>query len=171
MNDIDRTAVACGGTQGGQAMDRSPPKGWPRISASVFYDDPARAIDWLEEAFGFETRVKVTGSEGQIVHSELELAEGLIMVGSTAGRPGSAGPRSVGGANTQSLCIFVDDVDAHCARARAAGAPIVTEPEDTDHGDRCYLAEDGEGHRWWFAQRFDEVVAEECRKPYLARRT
>jgi uncharacterized glyoxalase superfamily protein PhnB len=56
------------------------------------------------------------------------------------------------------MMVFVDDVDAHCERARAAGATITSEPTTTDHGeeywaDRTYEVEDIEGHRWWFAQR------------------
>jgi uncharacterized glyoxalase superfamily protein PhnB len=64
----------------------------------------------------------------------------------------------VNGVNTQTLCVFVDDVDAHCARAKAAGATILNEPKTTDYGeeywtDRAYLARDLEGHQWWFMQR------------------
>jgi uncharacterized glyoxalase superfamily protein PhnB len=60
--------------------------------------------------------------------------------------------------NTQSLCVYVDDVDAHCERARAAGAKIIREPKTTDYGDkywtdRSYGAVDPEGHLWWFMQR------------------
>jgi uncharacterized glyoxalase superfamily protein PhnB len=67
-------------------------------------------------------------------------------------------PRAVGGANTQAVMIYVDDVEAHCARARAAGAKIATEPTTTDYGedywtDRGYECEDLEGHHWWFYQR------------------
>jgi uncharacterized glyoxalase superfamily protein PhnB len=62
------------------------------------------------------------------------------------------------GANTQGLFLYVDDIDAHCERARAAGAKVLTEPKVSDYGeeywaDRGYEAEDPEGHRWWFAQR------------------
>jgi len=45
----------------------------------------------------------------------------------------------------------VDDVDAHCRRARAAGASIESEPEDKEWGHRMYAASDPEGHRWYFA--------------------
>lgn len=140
------------------------PDGWPRISSSIFYDDAAKAIDWLCEAYGFELRFKVEGEGGRIEHSELTFGDGLIMVGQTGGRssrpeplPGKS-PRSLGGGNTQSLCLFVDDVDAHCARARAAGARIIDEPTDGDHGpeywtDRTYRTEDLEGHHWFFMQR------------------
>ena len=145
------------------------PRGWPRISAAVFYLDPAAAIDWLCEAFDFELRLKVEGAEGRIEHSELEYGDGLIMVGgagpryrdrdeATPWRRKVASPLTVEGHVTQNLCIYVDDADAHCAKARAAGAEICYEPTTTDYGedywaDRSYAAIDPEGHVWWFMQR------------------
>lgn len=143
---------------------RATPAGWPRISVSVYYEDPARAIDWLVGAFGFELRLKVEGEGGAIEHSELTYGEGLMFVGGAGPasrhpeRQFPASPRSVGGRNTQAMCIFVDDVDAHCAAAREAGARIEMEPRTTDYGeeywaDRSYLAVDPEGHHWWFMQR------------------
>ena len=144
---------------------KSTPKGWPRISSSIFYDDAAGAIDWLCRAFGFEVRLRVEGEKGRIEHSELVFGDGLIMVGSSnadgqAGPPFKAkfkSPRSVGG-NTQSMMVYVDDADAHCARARAAGAEIFMEPAVHDYGedywaDRSYGAVDPEGHHWWFTER------------------
>lgn len=135
-----------------------PPEGWPRISSALFYDDAAAAIDWLCRAFGFEVRLRIDGDDGSIVHSELCFGEGVIMVGTASAERGLQSPRSLGGANTQGLFGYVDDVDAHCARARAAGATIVSEPVDKNYGDdwgtdRGYEALDCEGHRWWFAQR------------------
>lgn len=138
----------------------TPHKDWPRISSALFYDDASKAIDWLCAAFGFEVRLKIEGEGGRIEHSELTCDGGLIMVGSVGGKAGSErshckSPRSLGGANTQSLCVYVDDVDAHCVRARAAGAKIVREPKTEDYGDeygahRSYEAEDLEGHHWFF---------------------
>lgn len=141
---------------------KPPPAGWPRISASVFYDDPARAIDWLCRAFGFEVRIKVE-HEGKIVHSELTYGEGVIMVGPASEKPNHPemkprSPKSLGGATTQAVMLYVDDVDSHCARARAAGAQVAPEPALHDYGaeywaDRSYGARDPEGHFWWFTQR------------------
>ena len=143
-----------------------PPPGWPRLSASVFYDDPRAAIDWLCAAFGFEVRLKVEGEGGRIEHSELTFGEALIMVGGTGVRseakePWQAltrSPKSIGGFNTQGICLHIDDLDGHCERARTAGATIYYEPKDTDYGDdywadRSYGAFDLEGHQWWFMQR------------------
>ena len=134
------------------------PKGWPRMFASVYYEDARSAIDWLGRAFGFEVRLKVEGDAGSIVHSELTLGDGLIMVGSADRRAGHRSPRALDGANTQALFVYVDDADAHCARARAEGARIVTEPTTTDYGeehwsDHGYQCQDVEGHTWWFAHR------------------
>jgi uncharacterized glyoxalase superfamily protein PhnB len=56
---------------------------------------------------------------------------------------------------------YVDDVDAHFERAKAAGATMLSEPEDTPWGDRHYRVEDLEGHRWMFAQHVRDVAPEE----------
>lgn len=154
---IDRMTIA----------SKQPPKGWPRISASIVYKDAASAIDFLCAAFGFEIQLKVDGEGGKIVHAELVLGGGLVLVGDgdDAGtespkppRPWRKSPGEVGGANTQSLCIHIDDADAHCERAREAGAVIIDEPRTTDYGegfwaDRTYECVDPEGHHWWFMQR------------------
>lgn len=139
------------------------PPGWPRISTALYYDDGAAAIDWLCRAFGFELRLKVEGDGGRIEHSELVYGEGVIMAGDVSPSkqekfPYRRSPSQVGGANTQNLMVYVDDVEAHCRQARAAGAKIVSEPKTTDYGeeyweDRGYEAEDIGGHHWWFYQR------------------
>ena len=134
------------------------PKGWPRLSSALFYEDAAAAIAWICRAFDFQIRIKVDGENGAVVHSELEYGEALVMVAAASPEKRGTSPRSLQGANTQSLFLYVDDIDAHCARARAAGAKILTEPTVSDYGeeywaDRGYEAEDPEGHRWWFAQR------------------
>ncbi len=143
---------------------KPPPQGWPRISPSLNYVHARSAIDWLCRAFGFEVQMLHEGPDGRVHHSQLIYGGGLIMVSEEAQnsahpeRVQRMSPRSVGGANTIGLMLYVDDVDAHCARARAAGARIVTEPKNTDYGpdyweDRAYEAADPDGHHWWFVQR------------------
>ena len=138
------------------------PAGWPRMSASVFYDDPHAAIAWLVRAFDFEVRMKVEGDDGVILHSELIYGEGLVMVVGTGGKAPwqktYRTPKAIDGSISQALAFFVDDVDAHHARAIAAGANIVRELSTNDYGDdywadRSYGALDPEGHLWWFMQR------------------
>ena len=138
------------------------PKGWPRLSASVYYEDPRAAIEWLCKAFGFEKRLVIEADDGTIVHSEVVYGEGLIMVGGTARRYGdcaiTSSPQGLGGKITGALCFFVDDCDLHHAVASAAGATIIRPPTTSDYGDdywtdRSYGALDPEGHLWWFMQR------------------
>lgn len=134
------------------------PDGWPRISSSIYYEDPKAAIDWLCKAFGFEVRLLVESGSGELVHSELVYGEGLLMVGGVGARPFFKSPKLVGG-NTQSLMVYVrEDIEKHFARAKEHGARIFQELNVTDYGeaywsDRSYGAIDPEGHHFWFNQR------------------
>ena len=150
-------------------MRKPPPPGVPQLTSSLFYREPAKAIDWLCGAFGFELQLKVEGEPGEIVYSELVYGGAQVSVSAAAQagdafEPGRefkarhASPLDVGGRNTQALCLFVDDADAHCAQARAHGATIFSEPATHDYGDdywsdRSYGAADLEGHAWWFMHR------------------
>ena len=143
-------------------MPENPPDNMPRISAYLLYEDVAGALDWLAKAFGFRERMRLPGPQGQIVHAEMELADGVIMMGN----PGDEyrNPKRLGHV-TQHLYVYVDDVDEHYQHARQAGATILAEPEDQFYGDRRYGAEDPEGHQWYFAQHVRDVSPEEMSFP------
>src|SRR5689334_25108695 len=117
-------------------MKQTPP-GWPRASSALAYERAAEAIDWLSKAFGFEVKLKVPGEGGRIEHAELVFGEALFMVGDPKPErtPYRKAPSEIGGVNTQSILIYVDDVEAHCTRARAAGAKITTEIATHDYGE------------------------------------
>jgi uncharacterized glyoxalase superfamily protein PhnB len=141
-------------------VTRPTPPGWPRISSSLAYLDPVRAIDWLVTAFGFSVRIKVADGAGGIMHSELTFGEGVVMVAGerSHGPTAARSPKSLNGAVTQSLFVYVDDIEAHFQRATAAGAVVARELATTDYGaeywtDRGYAVLDPEGHTWHFAQR------------------
>jgi len=139
---------------------RPTPPGWPRISSSLAYQDPARAIDWLVRAFGFSVRVKVPDGDGGIRHSELTFGDAVVMVAGERPQPPmpARSPRSLDGANTQALFIYVDDIEAHYTQALSEGAVVARALATTDYGadywtDRGYTVLDPEGHAWHFAQR------------------
>jgi uncharacterized glyoxalase superfamily protein PhnB len=114
------------------------------------YRDAPAAIDWLVQAFGFEEQMVVPAENGTVAHAQLSFGPGVIMLGTARDdelRMNS--PRDLGGVN-QGIYIYLEDVDAHCERARAAGAEIIRGPEDTDYGSREYTARDPEGHLWSF---------------------
>ena len=133
----------------------------PTVAPGVSYRDPRAALAWLEKAFGFETSMVVENEDGTIGHSEMRVGDGLIMVGREWDAHHKS-PASLDGVNTQSIHIQLQSgVDAHCARAKAAGAAITREPADQFYGDRTYIAVDPEGHIWSFAQTLKAMSLEE----------
>src|SRR3954468_6100203 len=124
-----------------QTTSKPSPKGWPRITASVVYQQAGAAIDFLVAAFGFDIRLRIEGEGGRIEHSELTFGDGLIMVSSEKPEKAASfkSPKSLGGMTTGSLMAYVDEVDAHCAHARAHGATIGTEPKTTDYGEEYWV--------------------------------
>ncbi|GGO51705.1 hypothetical protein GCM10012287_34350 [Streptomyces daqingensis] len=119
----------------------------PTLYPTLVYGDAKAAIAQLEEAFGFRRSALYEGEDGTVLHAELTYGNGAVMLGSKkegvfAEAMGKAGPAGV--------YVVVDDVDAHCARAREAGVEILMEPTDQDYGSRDYMARDLEGNVWSF---------------------
>lgn len=123
-----------------------------RLSPSIFpamkYRDGQAAIDWLEAAFGFRPCAVHTAPDGSVAHAEMAFGEdGMIMLGGESRTPDPANPW----ANAKlGIYVHVDDIDAHFARAKAAGAQIVRPLADTSYGAREYSCRDPDGHLWSF---------------------
>jgi uncharacterized glyoxalase superfamily protein PhnB len=123
------------------------------VIPSLRYRHAPAAIDWLCRAFGFERHLVVPGRNGTIAHAQLSFGHGMIMLGSVTdselGRLIKQ-PDEIGGAETRSAYVVVPDADAIYARARAAGAEIVRDIKDEDHGGRGFTCRDLEGRLWSF---------------------
>jgi PhnB protein len=139
-------------------VSQNPPPGFPRITPYLLYEDVAGALDFLSNAFGFTERIRFPGPEGNITHGEMEMGDGVIMMGDPG--PEYRNPKRLGGA-TQQIHVYVDDVDKHFEQAQQAGAAIVSGLEDQTYGDRRYIADDPEGHRWTFSQHVRDVAPED----------
>lgn len=133
----------------------------PHLSSAIVYRDPKRMLAWLERAFGFRPMMIISDAEGNVAHSEMVWGDSRLMVGSEWSGDHSS-PTGLGGKNTQTVHVqMTEDIDAHCNRARAAGAEILMEPVDQFYGDRTYRARDPEGHIWTFGQTVRQVPPEE----------
>jgi len=119
------------------------------IYPGLTYDDAPAAIEWLCRAFGFTKRLVVPGPDGKVIHSELSLGRGVIMVSSPKPEQRHISPRGLKGVH-QAICVHVADPDAHFARAVRAGGKIVRDLQDEEYGSRGYSVEDPEGHSWYF---------------------
>ncbi|SAK81130.1 glyoxalase/bleomycin resistance protein/dioxygenase [Caballeronia pedi] len=136
------------------------------LSSALSYQDPKAAFRWLEAAFGFEPMFVILDTDGNLAHSEMSYGESVVMIGSEWSDDHKS-PRSVDGKNTQSVHVQLaegEDIDAHCAHARAAGASILAEPQTQFYGDRTYRAKDPEGHIWTFGVTVERMTPEQWDK-------
>jgi uncharacterized glyoxalase superfamily protein PhnB len=120
------------------------------ISCLRYRNAPA-AIDWLVRALGFEKRLVVPNDDGTIAHAQLTLNGGMIMLGSINDTPFSKHmkqPDEIGGAETQSSYLVIEDTDGAYQQAKAAGAKILMDIKDQDYGVRGFTCADPEGHIW-----------------------
>jgi uncharacterized glyoxalase superfamily protein PhnB len=115
------------------------------------YKDIPAAIAWLSSTFGFVEHYHY-GEPAQ--GAQLHLGDAWIMLNSP--RSGRHSPAE-SGSITQSLTIFVEDVDAHYAHTKSAGAEIVEDLIETMYGERQYAALDLEGHHWLFSRHARDV--------------
>jgi uncharacterized glyoxalase superfamily protein PhnB len=138
------------------------------VTPMLSYEDAGAAAEWLVRVFGFQETTRYTEDGGQVTHVELAIGDGMVMLGSP---PGYANPLRLretefGKAWNETpfvidgVHVYVEDVEAHFAHAKEAGATILSEPQDEPFGDRQYRAEDLEGHRWMFATHVRDVAPE-----------
>jgi PhnB protein len=135
---------------------------YPPVIPMLSYEDGTAALEWLARAFGFRERTRMLAPDGTLAHGEMEAGDGLIMLASPTpdyesprhhrevcdrARRWSRVPWIVNG-----VLVYVPDLDAHFARAKAAGATILSEIEEGPPGRR-YRAEDLEGHRRFFFEK------------------
>ena len=122
----------------------------PGIVPYFGYRDAAAAIAFLTDVLGFEILSRYDGPDGSVMHAELHLGDGVVMLGSSPAATDDEGlPGPMG------TYVVVDDVEAHHARAMAAGledrgGTLVYGPQDTEFGTRRYRLRDLEGFEWSF---------------------
>lgn len=119
------------------------------ITPLLVYEDIEAAHDFLVEAFGLEPGGVSRDGDGEVVHGEVRAGAAVILLHRVSAAHELASP-STQACSNGGLVVDVEDVDAHCAHARAAGARIDSEPTDQPYARREYGARDREGHRWWF---------------------
>lgn len=127
-----------------------------RVYPYLLYDDAAAAAEFLSAAFGFRRVEAPTTAHGHASHTHVEMDVGDgFRVRMTSPDGDFRSPRAIGQVASM-IQIDVVDIDAHFARAEAAGASIVRPLEQRRYGDRGYIVDDPAGHRWYFIQRHQE---------------
>jgi uncharacterized glyoxalase superfamily protein PhnB len=121
----------------------------PTVIPVLVYPDVREAVAWLGRAYGFVERVRI----GENHRAQLRVGEGAVIVADEGSERQAPAP----GAASHSVVVRVEDVAAHCERARRNGAEIAMEPIDFEYGERQYTAIDPAGHRWTFSETLDDV--------------
>jgi uncharacterized glyoxalase superfamily protein PhnB len=119
----------------------------------ITYQDVDAAVAWLATTFGFVEHYRY-GPIGASQGAQMYVGNGCVMLESARGDRYT--PRQAG-YGTQYLTVFVDNVEAHFAQTQAAGARIVEALNETVYGERQYVAEDLDGHKWLFSQHGRDV--------------
>src|SRR5262245_21792595 len=123
----------------------------------LVYEELGAMLTRLCDTFGFRERLRATLPGGDVIHAQLEIAEGAVMLGRQGADFRPPRPNEV----SQYVSVHVEDVDAHFERSRERGARILKPPANMPFGERQYTVEDPGGHRWTFSQSIADVAPEE----------
>lgn len=135
----------------------------PDIYARLAYEDERAALAYLTRVFQLdeirEARTEHGDEYDNTMLAWLRVGDGVVMIGRANAEVHQIHSPKTLGRTTVQMMVYVNDVDAHYAHAVAEGADITMEVEDAFYGERRYEATDLEGHRWHFAERFEDIKA------------
>jgi PhnB protein len=130
------------------------------VTPQLTVSDADAAVRFYRAAFGADELLRNHAPDGRVMHCELLIAGGRLLLHDEFPEHGGCAPRSSQGTSVV-LHLYVSDVDAVFAAALAAGATELMAPQEAFWGDRYAMIEDPFGHRWSVAQRTaDPSVAE-----------
>ena len=129
--------------------------------------EAAAAVEFYTLVFGAEEILRLTDRSGRIAHAELKLGPAVIMLVDEHPEYGILSPLAFGGTG-MTLHLHVGDVDSLTARARAAGATVLREPEDHGHGERQSRIRDPFGHEWLLGHELESISSEEVKRRFDA---
>lgn len=139
------------------------PDGHRSLAPYLYVRGASKAMDFYARAFGARELFHMGAPGGKISHAEMQLGDSVLMLADETPEQGLRAPESVGG-TPASVFLYVPDVDAVFARARAAGATAHGEPTDMFWGDRFASLRDPFGHEWSIATHVEDVSPEEMQK-------
>jgi uncharacterized glyoxalase superfamily protein PhnB len=120
------------------------------------YRNVSEAVAWLSRVFGFREHYRY-GEPGNESGAQIFAGDACIMVHRVNEGERCAEDRPC----AQAITIFVEDVESHCQRSKAAGATIVEEPHETVYGEFQYAVIDLDGHRWLFSRHARDLAPED----------
>ncbi len=142
-------------------MPAAIPSGFSSITPHIIIDGGAEMLVFYEKAFGASIKMCMPGPKNLLMHAQLNIGDGIIMVGSNQWGPdGPKSPKQLAGCSCY-INLYVEDTDAMFAQAIAAGAEALMLPADTFWGDRYAQVKDPSGHIWSIATAQEDLSDEQ----------
>ncbi|WP_411389351.1 VOC family protein [Pseudomonas sp. MPB23] len=141
------------------------PEGYHSVTPYLGINEAAEAIDFYKKAFGATQAMRLDMPDGRVGHAELRIGDSMIMLGTPCDEMSLSSPAE---RTSVALQLYVSDVDAQFKQAVAAGASVVSEPEDRFYGDRSGSVKDPFGHLWYLATRMEDLTEEQIRQRAMA---
>ncbi|MEM7126261.1 MAG: VOC family protein [Chloroflexota bacterium] len=141
------------------------PAGYAIVTPYLTVPNASEAIQFYEEAFGATERSRLVDPDGKIIHAEIAIGEGIVMLADEFDMPDSNSPLSLGGTPVR-MSLFVPDVDAFAQRAMAAGAKLVIPISEQFYGERTGRLEDPYGHLWIISTHIEDVTPDEMQRRF-----
>ena len=139
------------------------PDGYHTVTPYLIMRNASRAIDFYKEAFGAKELFRMPAPGDRIGHAELQIGTSRVMLADEHPEMGIVGPETRGGA-TQSLMLYVEDVDTVFDRAVKAGAKVDRPVANQFYGDRLGGLTDPFGHVWHIATHKEDVSPDEMER-------
>jgi PhnB protein len=133
---------------------------FPGVTPQLTVDDADAAVRFYRDAFGADELLRNRAPDGRVLHCELLIAGGRVLVHDEFPEMGDRSPRTIGGSPVM-LHLYVADVDAAYERAVAAGATPLMPPADAFWGDRYAQVTDPSGHRWSLGTQREDLTGDQ----------
>ncbi len=128
------------------------PEGYHTVTPYMVVPDVDELLDFVTAAFGAIEKERMPSQDEKTGHAEVLIGDSHAMMG----RAQDDYP-----AMPCVIYLYVEDADATYAKALAAGATSVQEPEDMFYGDRSAAVRDASGNVWTIATYQETLSPEE----------
>jgi uncharacterized glyoxalase superfamily protein PhnB len=133
-------------------MPEYKPSGYHTVTPYLVVDGAERLIAFIVDVLGGTESMRLPGPDGRIGHAEIRVGDSVLMLAD------APSPEEI---TMAMLHVYVPDSDATYARAMAAGATSLREPQNEFYGDRMSGIQDAMGNKWYFATHFEDVSDDE----------
>ncbi len=138
------------------------PQGFHSLTPGLTCRNAAEAIELYKKAFGATECSRMASPDGKVMHAEIQIGDSKMFLADDF--PGMSAAPAAGSLPSQSVYLYVKDVDAVFNQAVAAGCHPAMPLADMFWGDRFGKVVDPFGHHWNLATHTEDVAPAEMER-------